>query len=323
MGSDFDIGGLFNMVMNPMSMLGGMMGGGGSQQSGGANGAGGANGSQGTDMMSSMTNPMQMISSIINMCTGGGQGGGSGGGASTTENTSDVQDVPGDGYAATYDQQRASALKNVQKYFDQLDTIAGGSKDGLITRADLMLAQANLSLPKELRDACAFINNNPAEFNQLDVAAGIGSCDGLIGKGDVDAVIAGLPKTDGSSGGTSPAPTGSDPTGSTYGSDGVDGGEGAGTVDPEPWHDNGTDYTPAPGARESDLRDEAIQKFGSKLDDLQGKIDNLLNKDGDLTPSEQTKLQGYMQKRTELHPLLSNLMEMEHEIKKSIIQNIR
>ena len=80
------------------------------------------------------------------------------------------------------------AVATVKDNFDLLDTAAGiGGKDGLIGVADLKAILKTPAAPQRLKEAAAFLLNNPAYRNQLDVAAGIGKVDGLIGKNDVDA----------------------------------------------------------------------------------------------------------------------------------------
>ncbi|MBI5545370.1 MAG: hypothetical protein HY901_15910 [Deltaproteobacteria bacterium] len=72
-----------------------------------------------------------------------------------------------------------------------------------------------------------------------------------------------------------------------------------------------------------DVAEKAVNTMGGTLDSLTSKIDGLIAKGENMTQSDQLKLQQMMQKRSELYQLLSNLISMEHETKKSIIQNIR
>jgi len=83
----------------------------------------------------------------------------------------------------------ANALNQLNLCFDLLDTAAGkGKKDGLIGHSDLRAASKNPALPQELREACRFLLNNPAAYNQLDAAAN-GKRDGLISRQDVATAL--------------------------------------------------------------------------------------------------------------------------------------
>lgn len=233
MGSDFNIG----MLFNPMSMLQGITGGGEDK----AQGAAPAKGNSFDQIGDSFKNGdiMGGIGQILGMCTGMS---GMGGGMNMTEmmnpmmfmdplskklfeecskqgyaqSNANATAAPGESpeaaimkaglavvnqcsqtnqKAPSYDQRWASALNTCNKYFDLLDTAsATGGKDGLIGRCDLEAAAKNPGLPAELRQACQFLLANPAAFNQLDVGAGLGDCDGLIGKCDVEAALKALPK---------------------------------------------------------------------------------------------------------------------------------
>jgi len=95
---------------------------------------------------------------------------------------------------SAYQAKWANAVTQLNLYFDLLDTAAGkGKRDGKIGHSDLKAAAKNPELPQELRDACRFLTNNPAAYNQLDASAN-GKRDGLISKKDVAAVFEKLPE---------------------------------------------------------------------------------------------------------------------------------
>lgn len=72
-----------------------------------------------------------------------------------------------------------------------------------------------------------------------------------------------------------------------------------------------------------DFAEEAINKFGGKLDALEGEIEKFMNGSGELEPTALARMQAKIQKRNELFQMLSQILQMEHETKKGIIQNIR
>jgi len=72
-----------------------------------------------------------------------------------------------------------------------------------------------------------------------------------------------------------------------------------------------------------DFAEEALNKFSGKLSSYEGEIEKFLNGSGELEPTALARIQAKMQKRNELFQMLSQLMQMEHETKKGIIQNIR
>lgn len=73
----------------------------------------------------------------------------------------------------------------------------------------------------------------------------------------------------------------------------------------------------------ADYADQIINKFSGNLDSLDSSINSLINKGGELSQTDMLKLQQQMQKRSELYQMMSQIISMEHETKKSIISNIR
>jgi hypothetical protein len=105
--------------------------------------------------------------------------------SSTSDDVSSVDD-PTD---STFDAEYQNALTEVNKYFELLDTAAGiGTEDGQIGRVDLQAAVGNPGLPADLKQACQFLLDNPAVFNEINAAAG-GTDNGLITKADVEGAI--------------------------------------------------------------------------------------------------------------------------------------
>ncbi len=72
-----------------------------------------------------------------------------------------------------------------------------------------------------------------------------------------------------------------------------------------------------------DFASKALDKFGGSLSSLDGEINKLINKGGELSQTEMLKLQQKMQRRNELYQMLSQIMSMEHETKAKTISNIR
>jgi hypothetical protein len=78
------------------------------------------------------------------------------------------------------------AVEQLHQHFDLLDTAAGiGGRDGVIARCDLEAAAKNPGLDPKLREACQFLLDNPAAFNQL--SANVGAADGFIRRDDLNA----------------------------------------------------------------------------------------------------------------------------------------
>ena len=95
--------------------------------------------------------------------------------------------IPGDQNRKSKRMTPVRATQILKQYFDLLDTAAGiGKKDGIIGKPDLEAAAQNPDLPKELKEALAYLLANPAVLNAVDVGAGEGRVDGLIGKKDLD-----------------------------------------------------------------------------------------------------------------------------------------
>jgi hypothetical protein len=242
----------------------------------------------------------------------------------------------------SFDDQWASTLNSVSKYFDLLDTAAGsGGKDGLIGRCDLEAALKNPDLPQELKDACKFLLDNPAAFNELETAAGIGDCDGLIGKCDVDAALTSAPKSapaettgtsnPGQTTGTSSAQN-SDGSSSTTSSSQTTGGSSSND-------DTGSTTSSTSSTSTSDQSDFAnmsvdqiVQKVIAEINgDLDSQIKDVANQlkaaekkpDNSSEISElQLKLQDLVGRRKDMFDLLSNFDKVENEMASRAISNL-
>ncbi|MBI5546893.1 MAG: hypothetical protein HY901_23670 [Deltaproteobacteria bacterium] len=251
--------------------------------------------------------------------------------------------------AGSFDQQWASALDQVNKYFDLLDAAAGiGGKDGLIGRCDLEAAVNNPGLPKELREACRFLIQNPATFNQLETSAGVGACDGLIGKSDVEAARKALPKAAASSSvatGQNPADAPRSNSGTNVGGGGTTNGTaaaGSAQEDDEP-SCTSTGTRPSTNRFEGMSAEEIVEALMSgMLEDLDDRILDtafaLERAQDDLNTAEkgsaaeksatssvtrlQMKLQNLVEKRSAMFNLLSNMMNVNHEMAKAAISNL-
>ncbi len=73
----------------------------------------------------------------------------------------------------------------------------------------------------------------------------------------------------------------------------------------------------------ADYTEKAINAFGGNLDSLEGQINSLMAKGDKLTETDSIKIQQAMQKRQLLFNLMTQIMQMEHETKKQIINNLR
>ena len=105
------------------------------------------------------------------------------------------------------------ALQTISDNFALFDTAAGvGGKDGLIGRNDLQAILNDPNAPADVKAAAKFMLDNPAYFNEAEVAQNGGKMDGLLGQGDVAAELARL-KAAAASGGSTPS-TGSAPAAS-------------------------------------------------------------------------------------------------------------
>ncbi|MGC4122490.1 MAG: hypothetical protein QM765_49515 [Myxococcales bacterium] len=249
-----------------------------------------------------------------------------------------VTGQPASNQPRTYDEKWASALDNVNKYYDLLDTAAGvGGKDGLIGRCDLEAALRNPSLPAELKQACAFLLANPAAFNQLEVSAGIGKVDGLIGKCDVEAALKALPKK------TEPAKAnGTDPKNgaSTTGTGGSAKTGTSGSTTPtttttttapkDEAKTTSTEATQAKVAVDAHYQDMSIEEIlWEIMGDINGDINEVANKmknvakDSEDFAKLQQKLQTLSDRRKQMYTLISNIEANEHAMSMTAINNIR
>ena len=99
-----------------------------------------------------------------------------------------------------YEKQYEKAVKEISKEdnFEKLDTASWwGSvkgKDGKIGKADLEAAAKNEELPKDLRDACQFLIDNPDAYKQFATAGDNSS--GTISQQDVDAAVSEISKSE-------------------------------------------------------------------------------------------------------------------------------
>jgi hypothetical protein len=232
------------------------------------------------------------------------------------------------GYADSTDwsQQYSGAVSTLQSNFDLLDTAAGvGGKDGLIGRDDLKAALENPNLPKEIKDACRFLLDNPSAWNKLDVGAGQGGVDGLISRGDLEAEAARIA--------ASQAAVGGGANGSAEGSEEVDypvperfqSYEEGGYADE-------SSSTSSEQTEEINLdglsSDEAAQvlideKLSSLEEQIQAKLAEMENtKDPSKLARENYVLQNLLEMRKQMFTLMSNLSAVYNEMAKTAISNL-
>ena len=78
-------------------------------------------------------------------------------------------------------------LEVLQNNFAALD--AADRKDGVFSKHGLLLSLDDPNTPPEVRGAAQFLLDNPEYFNRLELAAGIGWQDGMVGMPDIRAEL--------------------------------------------------------------------------------------------------------------------------------------
>ena len=66
---------------------------------------------------------------------------------------------------------------------------AAGARDQYLRREDLQAILNNPNASSMLKDAARFLLQHPEYFNRLEMAAGVGGKDGIVGHGDVKAEL--------------------------------------------------------------------------------------------------------------------------------------
>lgn len=86
------------------------------------------------------------------------------------------------------------ACRVLLTYFDHIESRGGvpglvGLRDGQLSRRDLEIVASDSTVTQEVREAAQYMLDNPAFWNRLDTAAGIGPRDGMIGREDLYAML--------------------------------------------------------------------------------------------------------------------------------------
>ncbi|HZI12038.1 MAG TPA: hypothetical protein VE153_16750 [Myxococcus sp.] len=80
------------------------------------------------------------------------------------------------------------ALAVLSANWDTFDT-AVGSRDNVMTRANLEAVLANPAASATLKKAAQFFKDHPQYYDRLEMAAGVGGRDGIVGRPDVTAAL--------------------------------------------------------------------------------------------------------------------------------------
>lgn len=85
----------------------------------------------------------------------------------------------------------------------------------------------------------------------------------------------------------------------------------------------GSTAAPKVSSGGSDIGSTAIEKGLGSLGSLDSEINDFLNGSKELNPTDMLRMQQKIQRRNEMFQMISQIMNLEHETKKGIIQNIR
>ena len=220
----------------------------------------------------------------------------------------------------------ASALATIQQNFELLDTAAGiGGQDGVIGKVDLQAILNNPGVPTEVKSAAQFLLNNPAYLNELDVAAGKGNVDGLFSKDDLGALLGKIQssgaKPAASADSSAPATvTKTEGSGAKAKSDKVGGSDkkaASTSKSNASSKDSGVVSAKGDGTAEGTLEGMA-QDAAGQLDDLFKQLDNK-----DLSESDLQTIQLKISHLNEVMTMVTNMEKELHDMRMSIINNIR
>jgi hypothetical protein len=94
---------------------------------------------------------------------------------------------PTDGLDPDFREYR-EALSVLSANWDTFDA-AVGSRDNVMTRANLEAVLANPASSSTLKKAAQFFKDHPEYYDRLEMAAGVGGRDGIVGRPDVTAAL--------------------------------------------------------------------------------------------------------------------------------------
>ncbi|WP_426754286.1 hypothetical protein [Myxococcus sp. Y35] len=250
-----------------------------------------------------------------------GTGGTSGGGGSTP-----VAECPPTSASNPLDpdfREYHEALRVLNANWDTFDT-AVGAKDNRFTRDSLDAILSSPSASSTLKRAAQFLKDHPIYFDRLEVAAGIGSRDGIVGRQDVTAALRQADATQGAYGGPSTSGSG--------------GGRGtsSGSTSVRSIVDN-------PNMSIEDKIQAILMSISSDTDeeilDVMEQMANVRDQRATLGTSEadrktgaklessmqelELRLQRLVEKRKAMFDLMSNMSSKFHEMAKTAISNLR
>lgn len=213
------------------------------------------------------------------------------------------------------------ALSVLNQNWDTFDS-AVGAKDNLLTRDNLEAILSSPAASSTLKRAAQFFKDHPEYFDRLEMAAGVGGRDGIVGRPDVTAALRQADSVLGSSG-TQPSTGGSRPV-------------GGGGTSVKGILDN-------PNMSVEDKIQAILMSISQNTDDeLLGVLNEMANsrdqratlgtsdadkkKAAKLDTSMQElelRLQKLMEKRKAMFDLMSNMSSKFHEMAKTAISNLR
>lgn len=213
------------------------------------------------------------------------------------------------------------ALSVLSQNWDTFDS-AVGARDNLLTRDNLEAILGSPAASATLKRAAQFFKDHPAYFDRLEMAAGVGVRDGIVGRPDVTAALRDADSVLGSSG---PRPS--------TGSGGVGGAGGASvrSILDNP-HLSIEDKIQAVLAAISENTDgemvDVMRQMASARDEQAtlGTSDADKKRAAKLETSMQElnlRLQKLMEKRKAMFDLMSNMSSKFHEMAKTAISNLR
>ncbi|WP_164009839.1 hypothetical protein [Pyxidicoccus trucidator] len=212
------------------------------------------------------------------------------------------------------------ALSVLSQNWDTFDS-AVGAKDNLLTRDNLAAILNNPATSATLKRAAQFFKDHPEYFDRLEMAAGVGGRDGIVGRPDVTAALRQADSVLGSSG-TQPSTGGSRPVGGGVSVKGI--------------LDN-------PNMSVEDKIQAILMSISQDTDDeLLGVLNEMASArdeqatlgTGDADKKRAAKLdtsmqelnlrlQKLMEKRKSMFDLMSNMSSKFHEMAKTAISNLR
>jgi hypothetical protein len=212
------------------------------------------------------------------------------------------------------------ALSVLSQNWDTFDA-AVGAKDNLLTRDNLDAILNSPAASATLKRAAQFFKDHPEYFNRLEMAAGVGAADGIVGRPDVTAALRQADAVLGSSG-TRPSPGGSRP---------VDGGVSVKGILDNP-NMSVEDKIQAILMAISEHTDDEVLGVLNEMATTRDTQATLTHSEDDrkkaakLETSMQElnlRLQKLMEKRKAMFDLMSNMSAKFHEMAKTAISNLR